>query len=92
MLPYLTARGLHLTERQFPVLTEDHLVQWALCRGGYGVCAVMEEVGDADPAVVRVLPDLEPLPVPLYLTAHREVRTSRRVRVVFDVLAETLGG
>lgn len=92
MLPFLAARGLPLTERNFPVLTEDHLVQWALCRAGYGICAVMEEVGDADPAVVRVLPLMEPFPVPLYLTAHREVQSSRRMRVVVDVLAEALGG
>jgi DNA-binding transcriptional LysR family regulator len=90
MLPYLHARGLHLTERHFPVLTDDHLVQWTMCRAGYGICSVIEEVGDHDPAVVRVMPDLEPFPVPLHLTAHREVRTSRRVRIVFDALADAL--
>lgn len=30
------------------------------------------------------------MPVPMWLLAHREVRTSRRVRVVFDMLAEAL--
>ena len=92
MLPFLAARGLHLAESNFPVLTEDHLVQWALCRGGHGICAVMEEVGDADPSVVRVLPEMEPLPVSMYITSHREVRTSRRMRVVFDALVAELGG
>jgi len=50
----------------------------------------MDEVGDAEPRVRRVLPDLPPLPVPVWLTSHRELRTSRRIRVVFDLLAEGL--
>lgn len=49
---------------------------------------MMESIGDAEPSVVRALPGLPPYPVPLWLTSHREVRTSRRVRVVFDLLAE----
>ncbi|MGK3961472.1 hypothetical protein WMF38_51255 [Sorangium sp. So ce118] len=52
---------------------------------------MMDEVGDAEPRVRRVLPDLPPLPVPIWVTAHRELRTSRRMRVVFDLLAEELG-
>lgn len=82
--------GVELTPAHFPVVTENHLVQWQLCRAGLGLCAVMAEVGDADPTVRRVLPKAPPLPVPMWLTAHREVRTSRRIRVVFDALAAGL--
>ena len=28
--------------------------------------------------------------IPIWLVTHRELRTSRRIRIVFDVLAETL--
>ena len=38
----------------------------------------------------RVLPDFAPLMFPIWLVAHRELNTSRRVRVVFDMLAEEL--
>ena len=38
-----------------------------------------------------VLPDWPGIPVPLWLIAHREVQTSRRIRIVFDFLAEALG-
>jgi DNA-binding transcriptional LysR family regulator len=51
---------------------------------------MMEEIGDAEPRVQRVLPSLPPLPVPLWLICHRELRTSRRIRLVFDRLAEEL--
>jgi hypothetical protein len=37
-----------------------------------------------------VLPELVPIPVPVRLATHRELRTSRRIRLVFDVLAEML--
>jgi len=39
-------------------------------------------IGDADPSVRRVLPDLEPLVFPVWLVAHRELRTNRRIRMV----------
>ena len=45
-----------------------------------------------EPLVRRALPDLQPLVFPIWLVAHREVNTSRRIRVVFDILAEELAG
>jgi len=47
--------------------------------GGLGIGAIIAEVGDAEPRVVRVLPALAPIPVPAWLVAHREAHTSRRV-------------
>jgi hypothetical protein len=49
-----------------------------------------EDIGDAEPLVRRAFPDLDPVPIPMWLTAHREVSTSRRVRYVFDLLADAL--
>lgn len=86
----LRGMGLEVGPSSFPIVSESHLVQWQLARQGLGICVVMEEIGDADPGMVRVLPDLPPLPVPVWLVAHREVQTSRRMRVVYDLLAEGL--
>lgn len=90
MLKGMKAMGLDLSSDNFPIVTENHLVQWELCKHGLGICIVMEEVGDAEPTVQRVLEDLPPYPVPLWLVSHRELRTSRRIRVVFDLLAQGL--
>ena len=92
MLDGLNRMGLSLTRRNFPVLTASHLVHWELCKAGAGIAVVPEAVGDAEPSVRRVLPDFQPMEFPIWLTAHREVRTSRRVRLVFELLAEELGG
>lgn len=90
MITGLRALGIPLTSKNFPIITDNHLVQWELCKQGAGICIVMDEVGDAEPRVRRVLPDLQPLPVPMWLVTHRELRTSRRIRAVFDLLAEAL--
>ena len=90
MLEVLRADGLPLTPASFPIVTSNHLVQWELAKRGAGICFVMEEVGDATPGMVRVLPELKPLPVPIWLVSHRELRTSRRIRLVFDALADAL--
>lgn len=83
--------GLPLTARNFPVRADSHLVHWAFVRAGAGIGLITEAVGDADPAVVRVLPEEPPLVFPVWLVTHRELHMSRRIRMVFDLLAEALG-
>ena len=92
MIEGFAALGVPLTQANFPIVTSNHLVQWELAKRGLGICVMMEDVGDAEPAVVRAVDGLPPLPVPMWLTSHRELRTSRRVRVVFDLLVDGLRG
>jgi DNA-binding transcriptional LysR family regulator len=86
----LNTLGLNLTERNFPILTENYLVMWALVKHGLGIGIQDGNIGDAEPLVRRVLPELRPLVFPIWLVAHREVNTSRRVRFVYDLLAKEL--
>ena len=88
----LNALGLSLTPRNIPVLTGNHLVQWELVKYGVGIGVVPESVGEAEPLVRQALPELEPMVFPMWLTTHRELNTSRRVRMVFDLLADELAG
>jgi DNA-binding transcriptional LysR family regulator len=90
MLKGLNTLGLGLTEANFPLLTESYLVMWELVRQGAAIGILDAYIGDADPIVRRVLPDLEPLIFPIWLVAHRELSTSRRIRRVYDFLAEEL--
>jgi DNA-binding transcriptional LysR family regulator len=90
MIEHLTRMGVPVTAANFPVVAANHLVQWELAKHGVGVCFAMEEVGEQEPRVQRLVPDFPPLPVPVWLVAHRELSTSRRMRVVFDILAEEL--
>lgn len=90
LLQGLNALGLSLTPSNFGVITENQLLQWELTKRGVGIAMMTEEVGDAEPLVRRALPALPAFPVPLWLTTHRELSTSRRMRVVFDLLLEGL--
>lgn len=86
----LIEKGFELSYRNFPVMTENHLVHWELVKQGIGIGVMVVQVGDAEPRVQRILPDSEPFTFDLWLVSHRELRTSRRVRMVFDFLAEEL--
>ena len=86
----LNSMGLNLTEKNFPILTENYLVMWALVKQGVGIGILDGNIGDAEPLVERVLPDHEPLMFPIWLVAHRDLTSSRRIRMVFDLLATEL--
>ncbi len=88
----LRAYGMEATAAQLPVQADSHLVHWELVKHGLGIGFMTEAVGDAEPLVCRVLPDQPPIIFPVWLATHRELHTSRRVRVVFDLLAEALRG
>ena len=90
MLKGLNSLGLGLTEANFPLLTESYLVMWELVRAGAAIGILDAHIGDADPSVRRVLPDLGPLVFPIWLVAHRELTTNRRIRMVYDFLAMEL--
>lgn len=86
----LQARGFELTPAHFPIVSEDHLVQWEYVKRGAGIGLMTEAVGDAEPLVRRVLPEMPGIRFPMYLAAHRRLHASRRMRIVFDFLATEL--
>lgn len=90
LMKELNKQGCGLSIDNFRVLTESHIVHWEMVKQGVAIGIMVEEVGDSEPNVERVLPDLEPYNGGLWLVAHRELRTNRRVRAVFDFLVGAL--
>ncbi len=82
--------GLSLTERNFPIHCGNHLVQWQMVKQGLGIGVMVSQIGDAEPEIERAAPWLPAFEYDVWLAAHREVNTSRRVRLVFDFLAAEL--
>lgn len=85
-------RGLGVPRRRedFPVRCDDQIVYWNLVRAGCGAGGMQRLIGDADPAVERLTGiDLPPLPV--WLAAPEALRTTLRIRRVWDALADRLG-
>lgn len=89
-LGYLRQHGLALTEAHFKCYADNSVAHWALVRQGLGIGAMMDDIAHATPDVVPVLEALPPVRFPIWLVTHRELRTARRIRVVFDLLAEEL--
>lgn len=89
-LAYLRHRGLNLSESQFSCYADQTALHWELVRQGLGIGATMDEIANKTPGVVRVLDDVPPLRFPIWLVSHRELRTARRIRVVFEALAQGL--
>ena len=88
MLSRLNALGLSLTKRNFKLVTESGVVAWELVKQDLGIFVMVKEIAELTPGIECVLPELEPIPIPVWLTTHRELHTSRRIRLVFDLLAE----
>jgi DNA-binding transcriptional LysR family regulator len=89
-LGYLRTHGLALSEANFSCYADHTVAHWVLVQQGMGIGAMMEEIALATPSMVRVLDDLPPVRFPIWLVTHRELRTSRRIRVVFEALAQGL--
>ena len=88
---FLSSLGLPVTPADLPIKAEDHNVMWELVRAGLGVGPCDERIGDKDADVVRVLNDLPPIPFPVWMLVHRDVKHNKRVRYVFDYLTRELG-
>lgn len=79
-----------LTPNNFIAFSDSILVQWELVKRGMAIGIMAEEVGEAERLVEHAVPWLEPFAFQVWLVAHRELRTNRRVRFVYDWLAEAL--
>ncbi|MBX3610503.1 MAG: LysR family transcriptional regulator [Hydrogenophaga sp.] len=91
-LGFLRHHGLPVSEANFSCYADHSVVHWRLVREGLGIGAMMDEIAQATPGIVRVLDDVPPVRFPIWLVSHRELRTSRRIRVVFEALAQGLTG
>jgi DNA-binding transcriptional LysR family regulator len=87
---HLQAVGLNLTDNSFRFRCDDYLVAWSLLVAGCGISLTLVDKGDAEPRVERILADYQ-TSLPVWLSSHRELKTSLRVRYVYDFIAKELG-
>ncbi len=87
---HLRGMGLPVEEINFPLLSDNSLVITEMIKRGLGVCVMMDDIAGHQPDLVRILKDMPPVSFPIWLVTHRELHTSRRFRIVFDILADEL--
>jgi DNA-binding transcriptional LysR family regulator len=87
LMTLLNSQGFNLTKQNFPVISNSHIVQWELVKQGVAISATVEEIGDNEPLVERVvISNLPLITMDLWLVTHNELKTNRRIRRVFDFL------
>ena len=84
------ALGHELGRESFSLRSDDLMVQWSAVRAGFGLGFLGLYQAQAEPELLRVLPALKIAPLPMWLAVHREIRTSQRIRAVYDYLAHSL--
>ena len=84
------AAGFEVDRRFFAFRCDRQAVNLEAVRAGLGIGIVIEPLARRTPTLVPVLTELALPVLPVWLTAHRELRASRRLKRVFDFLAQAL--
>lgn len=83
--------GIDAPVRDPMIITEAGTALLQFVRQGLGISILTKDVLNLFDDLEVLLPDIALIPVPVWLVTHRELHTSRRIRVVYDVLAQELG-
>ncbi|WP_172293417.1 LysR family transcriptional regulator [Pseudoruegeria sp. HB172150] len=82
--------GIPVEPHQIRLATESGIVAWELARAGLGIGIMDHQIARQFPEMERLVPELPAIPVPVWLICHRELQSSRRIRLVYDFLASAL--
>ena len=88
LLELYNGMGIPVTRDHFKVYSASGVVIMALVEQGLGIAVGTQDVADRSTSLEQVLPSMPPIDVPIWLVTHRELHTSRRIRLVFDLIAE----
>ncbi len=82
--------GFDLNRKDFALRTDSQTAIWELVRAGLGIGFAQRELVASTGGMEPLLPELIIPPLEIWLTTHRELFTSRRIRVIYDRLGELL--
>lgn len=86
--------GIEVSREFFAFRSDCQTAGWSMVKAGFGIGVAPIYLGRQEPDLVELLPGLKSdrLVLPIWLTAHRDLRHSRRIRFVYDFLAARLSG
>jgi DNA-binding transcriptional LysR family regulator len=82
--------GVHFTRDMFAFRSDSDIAQLAAMRAGIGIGASQLGIARRDRNLVPVLHAELVFPMDCWLVMHRDLRSSRRIRLLFDHLATRL--
>jgi DNA-binding transcriptional LysR family regulator len=86
----LRRAGLALKREMFALRTDGDLAQLNALRAGFGIGVCQIGIARRDPDLVHLLPKSFKFELEMWLVMHKDLRNTRRVRLLFDHLAEEL--
>lgn len=89
-IQFLGQAGLELTPKHFPYRCLNGMVAWAMAQRGLGLAVMSQAVAQRTPGMQRLEVGLKPMEFSTWLVTHRELHTSRKIRLAFDTLAKLL--
>lgn len=84
------ALGYPVKREHFSFRSDDLMAHWHAVRSGLGIGFIADYLARTDADVVNVLPMLKIPALPIWLAVHREIRTSKRIRAVYDFLGDNI--
>ncbi|UJQ93792.1 LysR family transcriptional regulator [Mariluticola halotolerans] len=85
------ALGATLSRDDFCLRSDSQSAIWELAKAGLGISFGQKILIESTPGMVALMPELDIPPLEVWLTTHRELFTSRRIRVIYDRLGALLG-
>jgi len=83
--------GFELNRNHFVLRTDSQTTIWELAKAGLGISFAQAVLVENTPGMHKLLPKLKIPPLEIWLTTHRELFTSRRIRAIYDRLGDLLG-
>jgi DNA-binding transcriptional LysR family regulator len=90
IIAHATKIGLPLRRDNFVLRSDDQCHLWEVMKAGLGVGFAQASLVRHTPGMVALPLDLAIPPLEVWLTTHRELFTSHRIRAIYDALAEGL--
>jgi DNA-binding transcriptional LysR family regulator len=86
----LADRQINLSRQMFALRTDNDLAQLAALRAGFGVGACQAPIARRDSDLVPVLEDAFRYKLEVWVAMHEDLKSSRRMRAMFDWLVAGL--
>lgn len=89
-LRLMARAGVPGARSAYAVRVDSHLAQLAAIRAGLGIGICQTALARREPVLTPILPDAFGVGLETWLVMHQDLRRIRRVRLVFDHLAEAI--
>jgi len=86
----LPALGVTVSRDSFAFRCDSDVAQYAAIRAGFGIGVCQAALGKRD-GLVPLIPDFLSFELGVWVVMHKDLRGSRRMRLMFDHLAQHLG-